>query len=498
MKLRIIDLMDYYQGNPSVPLTPYRKTAVHRAGEFRNEEKRAKAGRIKQGMMAAACLVMIVALTAFSLWVSPLLQPTWGSAAAEGSSPAMETFGNSVSTSDDAAEASDETTPALKAVPELVQPIVLEGAEDYEICYGNLFYMNGAYYSVGDNGPEQIETENLHTTVELYGSWEVDIDYAVIDDLLVFHDNGENTGSSSALVLPLPGSVDTVILQIVHTSESFAEGSCYLVLYNIFTGQISDPLANIPSLFDYGKITSVIFNADLSRAIVNVSTASQGLIVDNWGSQSSYICDFNTTTMTPISQLIDISQDDTPASIENGYCQWVDNDIIAIWVMEVTSTDDMSTSYETNLRMYSYNLGNSSLCGELRADGAVGLEYPSSGCSMSKYIYDTINGGSGYRIIDGTNCMEYFVAERDDFAAGALESHTENRCVLYLDVETIYLIDNSDREWIKISNYFNVIPSDVQFVSLITDEWLCIGTCNQAYLYNLPEGIIFTQWSTEN
>ena len=54
MKLRIIDLMDYYQGNPSVPLTPYRKTAVHRAGEFRNEEKRAKAGRIKQGMMAAA------------------------------------------------------------------------------------------------------------------------------------------------------------------------------------------------------------------------------------------------------------------------------------------------------------------------------------------------------------------------------------------------------------------------------------------------------------
>ena len=89
MKLRIIDLMDYYQGNPSVPLTPYRKTAVHRAGEFRNEEKRAKAGRIKQGMMAAACLVMIVALTAFSLWVSPLLQPTWGSAAAEGSSPAM-------------------------------------------------------------------------------------------------------------------------------------------------------------------------------------------------------------------------------------------------------------------------------------------------------------------------------------------------------------------------------------------------------------------------
>ena len=25
MKLRIIDLMDYYQGNPSVPLTPYRK-----------------------------------------------------------------------------------------------------------------------------------------------------------------------------------------------------------------------------------------------------------------------------------------------------------------------------------------------------------------------------------------------------------------------------------------------------------------------------------------
>ena len=74
MKLRIIDLMDYYQGNPSVPLMPYRKTAVHRAGEFRNEEKRAKAGRIKQGMMAAACLVMIVALTAFSLWVSPLLQ----------------------------------------------------------------------------------------------------------------------------------------------------------------------------------------------------------------------------------------------------------------------------------------------------------------------------------------------------------------------------------------------------------------------------------------
>jgi hypothetical protein len=80
MKISIMDLMDHYQGDATIPLTPYGKASAF----AQSNEKRSKTGHTKQ-IMTAAALVLVVAMSAFALWVSPLVQNARGSAAAEGS-----------------------------------------------------------------------------------------------------------------------------------------------------------------------------------------------------------------------------------------------------------------------------------------------------------------------------------------------------------------------------------------------------------------------------
>jgi hypothetical protein len=85
MKISIMDLMDHYQGDATIPLTPYREASAF----AQSDKKRAKTGHAKQ-IMTAAALVLVVAMSAFALWVSPLVQRTQGSAVAEGSNSGTE------------------------------------------------------------------------------------------------------------------------------------------------------------------------------------------------------------------------------------------------------------------------------------------------------------------------------------------------------------------------------------------------------------------------
>lgn len=402
-----------------------------------------------------------------------------------------------------------------------VQPYVLEADTLSWSGEGKLLYAGGSYYTMTENGPEPVEMQNLTTTIELYGaSWDVNFDYAVIDgevalrsnlypeyyaiidgekvmqsDYYAQHDPMEEgeTGESpiwyrSKVATPyqLPGSGDTVMLAILREDQA---GTCeYKFFYNIVTGEITDPLANVPELFSHGAVSHVQFNSSLSRAIAYVGA-------------SHYICDLTTGEMTDLDALVadcNPQVENPEASISLGVdMYWADDDTLLLWKLETlprTLVDENTgfAAQESHPWLLSYHVASGTLNYMLR-DVAI-EQFGSSGSDFNTpHLHSYLYAQKEFQSIDtAAGTCNIFTEGSYEELWGDFSDSTAARTVLRADDGTLYLIDDTQQAWVNLSDCLAQLPENLQLVQLVTDDWLCLLGDGSVRCYRLPSDLPMT------
>lgn len=411
-----------------------------------------------------------------------------------------------------------EAAPSITQTEDGVQIIHGEESDTSYYCYGNLLCVGSAYYTMTDNGPVPLETKNLHTTVELYGTWEVDIDYAFVDGELVLHNNTSTARytivdgqeieeteyfaqygewpetvyePSVAVASPVEGSTDTVMLQIIR-QDAVVSGLSYPFFYNILTGEISDPLSNVPKLFQHTYFSGFVFNSSRTRALVTTSTAVESPVDGSIGPGNKvvYVCDLTTGTMTDIRNFLDasISELDNPnAKIQmSSQNVWADDDTFLCWVLvSASQEDDSNTPYYS---MYSYNLSTGTLN---YCRSPVGTPSRVENFNQQRiYEISEDNSGLSLQLLDSASGETYDVSEIAE-GLGLVEA-VKTRALLRAEDGTLYIVDAEQKSWANLTDQLSPPEETIVHTQLVTDEWLCLSTEDQVYCYHIPSDIPMT------
>lgn len=567
MKIRIVDLMDYYYGDDAKPdrvAVPGEETREHRS---RRGDVVKMSRRQRPLLVAAALLLVVTGGLALRLGLGH--SPDGGQAMSEGSSfveSIQETMRPELSTA--APESSVElegTAPQIAS--DLLQPSVIEGewdAVENIFCAGNLFYLNDSYYTMTDSGPEQLEMQNLTTTVDFHGTWEVDIDYTVIDGELVFRNNTdkndytivdgekmnwveyqewkwEQMGVSEdipllerpevdlsevewitpqvAIAEPLAGSADTVQLSVRRTDLSYIDNLTYPFFYNIFTGEITDPLANVPELHDRGSLGTVRFNSSLTRALVEIW--GEPVYSDGSSGKRTYVCDLVTGEMTWVIDLIKpflpenatFEQYDPEVGLDGslwdeGSCiVWADDDTLMLEMferipLEVAGSvrdygpdeevpEEIWDPWERHSWLYAYNMVDGTIRYQLKDMKDVYRLQDFCQPYLHAGEYDAGTDTSSFYTIDTATGAAYALPEVR-FSSSSRSVETRTGTVRYEQDGEVYWIDDTQMAWVKLSDYIAVPAGEITDVQMFTDDWLCLFTADQACFYHIPDDLPMT------
>ena len=514
MKIDIVDLLDYYCDH-SVELD----VPAELAGESCDfVAEQSKASRGKQLLLVAAALLLVV--TAAVATPFTLAHTVGKNTLGEGAAPVrsiLEELPSALPTKLPATvQSSAEPSVDTPQTSANTQTIAGAPEETSYYCHGNILYVGGEYYTLTEDGPELLETVNLKTTVELYGTWEVDIDYAVVDGTLVFHNNtstarytfvdGQRIEESEyleeygewpeevfepnvAVALPVGGSADTVMLQINRQDQSVIGDGCdYKFFFNVLTGEISDPLANVPELFDHGPMRSVQFNSARTRAILNTYAMEESPVDGSLypGDTMIYVCDLSTGEMMDVSELLSphVPELDVPKAqvqLRSGSV-WADDDTILCWIL-CSDTREDALNGGLYVSMYSYDL----TARELNYRRPVAGIHDSGDDFNQAWFYEDLehdNGTYTKQMVDAGSGKVY---DMEAIAEGLWpRDSTAARSLLQTDDGRLYLVDTNQMTWAELTVQLSLPDEVFQHIQLITDDWLFLGTEEKVYCYHIP------------
>ena len=517
MKMRIIDLMDSYSGN-GIKLDPPERVTKSRSvytscGPISKEKHHGR-----QALLISAAVFLLVVTATFTVSLTAF-RITERQATAEVGTPEKSVI-DTVPSELPATIPEDSMNLEGKITQTETSAQIIHGTETETsyYCYGNILCVDGAYYTMTGNGPMPLETKNLHTTVELYGSWEVDLDYAVVDGELVLHNNTstarytivdgkkiEETAyfaqygewpetvyePSVAVAYPVEGSPDTVMLQIKRQDE-VVSGLNYSFFYNILTGEISDPLSNVPELFQHTFFGGFVFNSSRNRVLVTTSAAVESPVDGSIGPGDKvvYVCDLTTGTMTDISTLLEpyISElDDPDTKIQmDSDSLWADDDTFLCWILVSTAQEDGSNAQHFSMCAYNLSTGTLNYC-----RSSVGTPSRIENFDQ-QWIYELSesNTGLSWQLLDSASGETY---DLDNIAAdlGIVDS-AETQTLLRTEDGALYIINAKLKAWVNLSEQLSLPEETIVHTQLVTDEWLCLSTEDQVYCYHIPADISMT------
>lgn len=507
MKIRIIDLMDHYYGD-GVKLDMPKTDAEHQnASASTHVPKR----RMQKPLLIAAALLLVV--TAGVTVPFALSRTVTGNALSEGKT-AVESVLDTLppqlpssipaaisndSSQEDTQSTSQPTTQPQSQVTPMNAPFsyVIEGTVALNdqlcpatTCEGNLLYVDSTYYTMTENGPETVAVQTLDTTIDLYGTWKLRLDYAVIDGELAFRNLDAKAGNGVATAELVGGSADTVLLTLMRTDKNLGADCYYQVLYNIETSEIKDPLAKVPDLFDHGDFDTVQFNSDFTRAIVRTYFLGEQDGVYIPAEDNFYICDLTTGQMQSAAEVV---------GIEENWCDsaWADDDTMLVWSQD----RDPETSVHTNL--YSYNAKTKTAGGRLRNE-EIYEQYPAfDPLYIHSYQFTDDLRISPY----GLTCPNYYsgstspllFADSWDTAGDRVIIAAGNTSLDEPDNSlTIYLHDDSAVAWARLSDYVELPPEDEEepllCVRFVSEDWFCLISAEHVYCYRIPDDLPMTSW----
>lgn len=461
--------------------------------------------------------------SSFTSAITEEIQPT----------PASETDDSPVSAAEEAAQPqSADMSPLV-----IDEPIDLSASIG---CHGNLLYIGDTYYTMTDSGPEPVELQSLDTTVELYGTWDLNLDYAVIDGELVFRDrnvpfgpyaiiDGERVSQAdyyeqfppfeipeddsiewitpiAATVSPVEGSTDTVMLTIRRSEKSIVESCRYPFFYNLTTGEITDPLSNVPELFDHGNVSIVQFNSSLTRALVHVFGVDTLETGENAvGDGRSYVCNLSTGEMQLVTDLLEShlpepEADDTRWYENGGGPLWADDDTLLFWEIEIfpngkeegiTPDGQLIDPWDRHPWLFSYNVATGELNYRLR-DVEMYTGIPNYN-QLYLHNFSSYDDGCEFQILDAASgAVQTLSGPTFQELSGNHWSESATQTILRADDGTIYLVDDTQMAWAKLSDHMALPSEEITAVQQVTDRWFYLLTEEQAYFYQIPDNLEWT------
>ena len=496
MKMQIEDLMDLYVGEDAAELGE-RLPPLPEPGKGNRKPvvPRKKHSHVRRTVGIAASILIVLGIAGALMLGFGNRQA--GSTLAPGETPpAVSQWGVVPSQGPDSASESEQEAAQsdvdMQLEADKINPVLMEGvSSDYierslNRCQGNLFFDGKQYYTLRDGQIVPTEVQTIHIDFYAYGDWNLYIDYIIAEDgSIALRDCSQN--DIYFRISRIPGSSDTVMVTVRRVEESHVENCDYPVFYNIETGEIMDPLANVPELFDYGDPSSILVSPSRRWALAHCfEYVEDGDSYFQTGN-NEYLCDLETGSMV---LLEDAMYTDDMQNLELTNAFWGSDDTLYVWFSERTALE------EDAYWMTAY-VPESGTRGELHRCLNDPHNIHTEARDYLGEFYDA--GGLLYLLVtDAANGTQWTLTDVD-LNGSTCCSEVPNRLVLAVG-DRVYLVDEVEKGYVCLNDLLAMPEEMIEAITLQSENFLCIYTERGCYCYVLPEiteTTPLTQWQPD-
>lgn len=496
MKIQIEDLMDLYVGEDATELGE-RLPPLPEPGKGRRKPvvPRKKHSHVRRTVGIAASILIVLGIAGALMLGFGNRQA--GSTLAPGETPPnVSQWGVVPSQGPDSASESEQEAAQsdvdMQPEADKINPVLMEGVSsdyiEYSLnrCQGNLFFDGKQYYTLRDGQIVTTEVQTIHIDFYAYGDWNFSMDYIIAEDgSIALRDCSQN--DIYFRISRIPGSSDTVMVTVRRVEESHVENCDYPVFYNIETGEIMDPLANVPELFDYGDPSSILVSPSRRWALVDCfEYVEDGDSYFQTG-HNEYLCNLETGSMV---LLEDAMYTDDMQNLELTNAFWGSDDTLYVWFSERTGEENVpywiaAYTPESGTLRYLNRCLNDPHNIHTEARDYLGEFYDAGGL-LYLLVTDAANG-TQWTLTDvdlnGSTCC----------------SEVPNRLVLAVSGQ-VYLVDEVEKGYVCLNDLLAMPEEMIEAITLQTENLLCIYTERGCYCYVLPEiteTTPLTQWQPD-
>lgn len=496
MKMQIEDLMDLYVGEEAAELGE-RLPPLPEPGKGRRKPvvPRKKYSHVRRTVGIAASILIVLGIAGALMLGFGNRQA--GSTLAPGETPpAVSQWGVVPSQGPDSASESEQEAAQsdvdMQPEADKINPVLMEGvSSDYierslNRCQGNLFFDGKQYYTLRDGQIVPTEVQTIHIDFYAYGDWDLYIDYIIAEDgSIALRDCSQN--DIYFRISRIPGSSDTVMVTVRRVEESHVENCDYPVFYNIETGEIMDPLANVPELFDYGDPSSILVSPSRRWALVDCFEYVEDGDSYMQTGHNEYLCNLETGSMV---LLEDAMYTDDMQNLELTNAFWGSDDTLYVWFSERTALE------EDAYWMTAY-VPESGTRGELHRCLNDPHNIHTEARDYLGEFYDA--GGLLYLLVtDAANGTQWTLTDVD-LNGSTCCSEVPNRLVLAVSGQ-VYLVDEVEKGYVCLNDLLAMPEEMIEAITLQSENFLCIYTERGCYCYVLPEiteTTPLTQWQPD-
>lgn len=495
MKMQIEDLMDLYVGEDAAELGE-RLPPLPEPGKGNRKPvvPRKKHSHVRRTVGIAASILIVLGIAGALMLGFGNRQA--GSTLAPGEMPPnVSQWGVVPSQGPDSASESEQEAAQsdvdMQPEADKINPVLMEGvSSDYierslNRCQGNLFFDGKQYYTLRDGQIVPTEVQTIHIDFYAYGDWNLYIDYIIAEDgSIALRDCSQN--DIYFRISRIPGSSDTVMVTVRRVEESHVENCDYPVFYNIETGEIMDPLANVPELFDYGDPSSILVSPSRRWALAHCfEYVEDGDSYFQTGN-NEYLCDLETGSMV---LLEDAMYTDDMQNLELTNAFWGSDDTLYVWFSERTALEE-DVYWMTAYVPESGTLRYLNRC----------LNTPCNVQTDARdYIGDFYENEAGLSVLV-TDAMDGSLWQLPNVNLKSCYDEIPNRMVLDGTDGKVYLVDEAKKSHTCLNDVLTLPEEDMLAISLQTENLLCIYTERGCYCYVLPEiteTTPLTQWQPD-
>ena len=496
MKMQIEDLMDLYVGEDAAELgerlpplpepgKTHRKPVVPMKKHF----------HVRRTVGIAASILIVLGI-AGALMLGFGNRQTGNTLAPGETPPNVSQWGVIPSEEPDSSPSSVEET-AESAVDMQMEEttsdyLMIQGANDDNAfqCQGNLFFDGTQYYTLRDGQIVPTEVQTIHIDFYAYGDWDLYIDY-IIDQNgnLALRDRSQN--DVYFYVEPVSGSSDTLRVTVRRLEQSHVENCNYPVFYNIETGEIMDPLANVPELFDYGDVSVAQISPDMRWAMVHTfEYVEDGDSYFQTGGDN-YLCNLDDGAMVRVRDLLPV--DETwnfyPSDMDQINAFWGSDDTLYVWLYE--RMEDSVLAEEDKIWLAAYDPEERTLRYAKRMLNSTATVYTESRDYIGDYgdFYNYNNlPETGILITDAQEGSQW---RMKDVFLGGRSDDIPNRMVFIGMDDKVYLVDEVYKGYVCLNDVLPIPEEAIDDIWLQTENFLCIYTAQGCYCYVIPDNLSF-------
>jgi hypothetical protein len=496
VKMQIEDLMDLYVGEDAAELGERLPPLPEPGKDHRRPVVPMKKRSHVRRTVGIAASILIVLGVAGALMLGFGNRQTGSTLAPGETPPNVSQWGVVPSQGPDSASESEQEAAQsdvdMQPEADKINPVLMEGVSsdyiEYSLnrCQGNLFFDGKQYYTLRDGQIVPTEVQTIHIDFYAYGDWDLYIDYIIDQDgNLALRDRSQN--DVYFYVKPVSGSGDTLRITVRRLEQSHVENCDYPVFYNIETGEIMDPLANVPELFDHGDPSVIQVSPSRRWALVDCfEYVEDGDSYFQTG-HNEYLCDLETGSMV---LLEDAMYTDDMQNLELTNAFWGSDDTLYVWFSERTALE------EDAYWMTAY-VPESGTRGELHRCLNDPHNIHTEARDYLGEFYDA--GGLLYLLVtDAANGTQWTLTDVD-LNGSTCCSEVPNRLVLKVGGR-VYLVDEVEKGYVCLNDLLAMPEEMIDAITLQSENFLCIYTERGCYCYvllEITETTPLTQWQPD-